>query len=309
MGQVWSDEQEFYLVQTENTDPGRFAQLFRDVPMDIGEIFRISRNVIEHHAGINTGKIPVERYKEMEIERVEDILGRISDNGVTDIVSPIALKDKVVGNCFNISKLAVSILREKGIPARIRYAYCTYFYPDFNHEQAIVEYWSESESTWLRGDASMNFEILDHLNIKVDIDLLRVSHNLSTGIADVWMGCRAGTLDFSDYGASITSRKRGGLGHVAHKLVHDLACLNQVELMDCDFIAPPKNYLKSRNLDLDAFDKVAGILMDTKYPEFLYSNANIPLCARPRRILRKSRFSGVNVRRPKELPWKAELRK
>lgn len=309
MSSHWGEEQEFYLIQTENTDPGKFSRFLDDVPMDITEIFRISRNVVEHHAGINTERIPIERYREMEIERIEDIFGRLATNGVTSIVEPIMLKDKVVGNCFNISKVAVSLLRAKGVPARIRYAYCTYFYPDFNHEQAIVEYWNEAEGKWLRGDASMNFEILNHLNINVDIDLLRVSEKLSAQIADIWIGCRAGQLDFSDYGASISSRKRGGLGHVAHKLIHDLACLNHIELMDCDFIAPPKRYLKSKNLDLGAFDTAARILKDMMYPEYCYGNDSIPLCVVPRRIMRRSRFSGVNVRRQKELPWKTVLMK
>jgi acyl-coenzyme A synthetase/AMP-(fatty) acid ligase/acyl carrier protein len=295
MNSNWTDEHNYYLQQTKNTNQEQYSYFADNVPDDIQEIFRIARNVVEHHAGINTAKISLDRYAEMEIDRVADIFAILHRNGVRDITQPIALKDKVVGNCFNISKVAVSLLRAKGIPARIRYAYCTYFYDDFNHEQALVEYWDVKDKKWRRGDASMNEEIMEQLKIKVKIDLLNVSQELSQSIADVWIGCRKGTLSFESYGASVDTRKRGGLGHVAHKLTHDLACLNQLELMACDFIAPPKNYLKSRNLKLEQFDNLALILKDHDYKVYQYEQKQVPFCATPRRILRKSRFTGVTL--------------
>lgn len=291
----WTDEQDYYLQQTKNTDPGQFSYLLDNVPTDVKEIFRVARNVVEHHAGINSEKIALERYIEMEIDPVSDIFSILHKNGVRDITQPIALEHKVVGNCFNISKVAVSILRAKGIPARIRYAYCTYFYDGFNHEQALVEYWDKQAHMWRRGDASMNEEIMKHLDINIDIDLLNVSTELSQPIADVWIGCRKGELSFEQYGASVDTRKRGGIGHVAHKLTHDLACLNQLELMACDFIAPPNNYLRSRNLKLEQFDNLALILKDHDYKAYQYEKKQVPFCATPRRILRKSRFTGVSL--------------
>jgi acyl-coenzyme A synthetase/AMP-(fatty) acid ligase/aryl carrier-like protein len=296
MKRYWTEEQDYYLKQTTNTDMGSISYLAQTISDDVFDIFQAARNVVEHHAGINTDKIPLNRYVEMEIDKVSDMLETLAKNGITTLAEPIPLEKKVVGNCFNISKVAVSLLRQKGIPARIRYAYCSYFYPDFSHEQALVEYWDSANGRWKRGDASMNHEIMDHLEIDVDIDLLDVSPELSQPIADVWIGCRSGKLDFADYGASVENRKRGGLGHVAHKLTHDLACLNQIELMACDFIALPKNYLMSRNLKLEAFDEVSQLLADTDFSTYRFTNTDIPLCAVPRRILRKSRFTGVNVR-------------
>lgn len=231
----------------------------------------------------------------MEIDKVEDILSILAANDVESILEPIPLEKKVVGNCFNISKVAVSILRHVGIPSRIRYAYCTYFYPDFSHEQALVEYWDAREKIWRRGDASMNHEIMKHLEIDIDIDLLNVDKSLSMPISDVWIACRSGNMDFGDFGASVENRKRGGVGHVAHKLTHDLACLNQIELMACDFIAPPANYLRNKNLNLEAFDRVAELLHEESIEQLNYWNSDLPFCVKPRRILRKSRFTGVNV--------------
>lgn len=141
----------------------------------------------------------------------------------------------------------------------------------------------------------MNEEIMKHLDINIDIDLLNVSTELSQPIADVWIGCRNGELSFEQYGASVDTRKRGGIGHVAHKLTHDLACLNQLELMACDFIAPPNNYLRSKNLKLEQFDNLALILKDHDYKAYQYEQKQVPFCATPRRILRKSRFTGVNL--------------
>ena len=290
-----TSELEYYLQQSTNTKPGKYQYYFDDVELDITDIFHVSRNIIEHHAGINTAKIPLHRYAEMEINKVENILSLLEQNGIKNINDNIDLEDKVIGNCFNISKLAVSMLRHLGVPARMRYTYCTYFYPNYNHEQVLVEYWDKDEKIWRRGDASMNEEILAHLGIDVDIDLLNVSTSLSMPIADVWLACRRGDMDFKEFGASIENKKRAGIGHIAHKLTHDLACLNNLELMSCDFIAPPANYLRNKNLNLRDFDQVARMLKDSNFYRIQYQNGYIPFCAKPRRILRKSRFSGVNI--------------
>lgn len=48
------DERDYYLKQTANTAPGQYAHYFKDIPLDVEQIFRISRNIVEHHAGLNS---------------------------------------------------------------------------------------------------------------------------------------------------------------------------------------------------------------------------------------------------------------
>jgi hypothetical protein len=297
-----NDELDYYLLQTENTQLPLMSLMLESIPDDIDGIFAMCRNIIEHYNGINAQRISKSRYPEVEFDRVDDIIQRIINNGVTDLSRPISFDKKVIGNCFNIAKLAVSFMRHKGIPARLRYAYCTYFNhknnPNVNSEQVLAEYWCAKKKRWLRGDPSMNWEILDYLGIKVDIDFLDVSKQLSQPISDVWLNCRAQRWSFNDYGVSLDiSRHRAGMGHVALKMTHDFACLNQIELYAFDFISPAKRFQEEINLRAPDFDILAGLLHSENFAQFRFTNKAVPFSTLPRRVLRKSPITGVTLKK------------
>jgi hypothetical protein len=296
-------EQDFYLRHSANTDPGPYAWLLDGVDEGVEAVFAAARNVVEHHAGLNSDRIAPERLAELDIYRVHAMLARVAAHGVRDLSAPIPLEHKVVGNCLNISKLACAILRQRGIPARVRYAYCSYFYPDFAHEQTLVEYWDARLGRWLRGDASMNRPVLQAMNNPVEIDLCDVAEDLSLPIARVWRACRAGDADFSHFGASVENRKRAGFGNVALKMLQDLACLNQVEMMPWDFSGPSSRFLRSRHLDLDRFDVLADMLLDGDWEALLYPNRRLPFFAIPRRVLRRSPHTGCSLTFVKDGRW------
>lgn len=292
------NEYRYYLRQTNNTAISAFGWLLENIPNDVNTIFWICRNILEHYNGINAKKINKARYHEIEIDKVADLLTLLVRKGVTDIIKPIPFEHKIISNCFNIAKLATSLLRYRGIPSRLRYAYCSYFNhknnPDVNSEQVLVEYWDNACQRWLRGDPSMNWEILNHLNIKVDINFLDVNKDLSQPISDVWINCRRGLWRFNDYGVSLgESRKRSGMGHVALKMTHDFACLNQLELYAFDFISPSNRFQQENNLRPQDFDQLAEILHTEQFSQFHHLNNRIPFSVRPRRILRKSPITGI----------------
>lgn len=297
-----NNEQEYYLLQTHNTALPLDFHMAKEIPDDVKDIFSMCRNIMEHYNGINADVIDKTRYVEIELDRVADILNLLLDKGVVNISNPIPLDKKIIGNCFNIAKLAVSFMRCKGIPARLRYTYCTYFNhknnPNINSEQVLTEYWCTKKRRWLRGDPSMNWEILEHLGIQVDVDFLNVTKELSQPISDVWLNCREQRWDFDDYGVSLdATRRRAGMGHVALKMTHDLACLNQVELYAFDFISPVKRFQQEINLRPEVFDTLAEILHSEDFDKFRFTNKSIPFSTLPRRVLRKSPITGVTLKK------------
>ncbi|GGY81863.1 transglutaminase domain-containing protein [Pseudoduganella plicata] len=298
-----ASEQAFYLRQSANTDPGPYAGLLDSAGNDVERVFAAARNVVEHHAGLNSERIGRERLAELDIYTVRELLAHVAGHGVGNLRAPIPLAHKVVGNCLNISKLACAMLRQRGVPARLRYAYCSYFYPDFAHEQTLVEYWDTGLGRWLRGDASMNRPVLEALGNPVQIDLRDVAPDLSLPIAQVWRDCRAGLADFAGFGASVENRKRAGAGNVALKMLQDLACLNHVEMMPWDFAAPSARFLRSRHLDLPAFDALAALMLEGDWHDLLYVNGRLPFFAIPRRVLRRSPYTGCSVTLVKDGIW------
>lgn len=293
-------ERAYYLRHTSNTDPGRYGYLFDSLGDDIDVLFQAARHVVEHHGGLNAARIGPHRLAEMDVYRVEDLLGKVAAHGVRDLREDVPLEHKTIGNCVNISKVACGMLRHKGIPARIRYAYCTYFYPRLAHEQTLVEYWLDEQGRWLRGDASMNWPVLRARKIDVEIDFRDVAEHLSKPVAKVWQACRRGEDRFDRYG----NYNRVGMGHVAQKMLHDLACLNQVEMMPWDFGAPATFFWTSRPLDSLAFDALAEQMAGASWDELLYTARRLPFFAVPRRVLRKSPYSGNSLTFVKEGVWK-----
>ena len=60
--------------------------------------------------------------------------------------------DKLVLTCRFISILAVSILKSRGIPARVRSGFAPYFEENQSDDHWIVQYWSDKEDRWITID-------------------------------------------------------------------------------------------------------------------------------------------------------------
>ncbi|MBA2649377.1 MAG: hypothetical protein H0U75_07240 [Legionella sp.] len=224
----------FYVAQSKYTDFGDFLPLIKNVPNDIEEIFKYSRNVIEHFHGINKNKIKPRRLLDVDIRYNKDILNRIKQCGYNDITNDIAFEDRIVGTCRTQAVFTCGILRAKGIPARTRYKYCTYFIEDFNHEQVLVEYWCHKKNRWLLGDPAMNHEVLQSKGISIHFDLCDVPQDKSMSIAAAWTNCRNKKTAPYFYGAYSKENKYNGYEHIHRKLYQDLACLNKIEVVEWD---------------------------------------------------------------------------
>lgn len=225
---------EFYCTQSSYTDLGEYSSMIEEMPTDLSEICRIVRNVIEHYHGINKNKIKTRRFLDVDIRFNKEILARVKQLGYNNIQEPIEFENKIIGSCRTQAVLACGILRHMKIPARVRYKYCTYFIEDFNHEQAVVEYWDKEKNCWILIDPAMNYEILEYKNIKIDFDLCHIPDDKSMPVSTAWLDARAGKVDPNLFGAFSNNNKNCGLWHIRVKLLHDLACLNKIEVLEWD---------------------------------------------------------------------------
>jgi hypothetical protein len=55
-------------------------------------------------------------------------------------------KDRLVLGCREMQFLLASILKHRGIPARVRYGHAPYLIPGFHTSHTICEVWNEKES-------------------------------------------------------------------------------------------------------------------------------------------------------------------
>jgi hypothetical protein len=215
------------------TSVGKHAPLFAPIPHDVAGLARIVQGLVlyEYVATEFYGvTVPEERKLESHIRRIEEILDRLLglDDRPLDVARPP--ERRLVGICHHFALLPVAMLRAKGVTARARGGFGSYFNPPYFEDHWVSEYWNEAEARWVLVDAQINDVWREHLEI--DFDPLDVPRDRFVVAADAWMRCRAGEADPSKFG--IFRGDLRGLWFIAGSLVRDVAALNKMEMLPWD---------------------------------------------------------------------------
>lgn len=224
---------EFYAGHSRFSTPGHYGEALDAMPSNPEDIARVVPGLVlyEHVAEPFYGcPIPDERRAESHIRPVEAILGAILalDGRPLDELRPP--EARLVGICRHYALLAVSLLRQHGVPARVRSGFARYFDPTSYEDHWVCEYWKASESRWALLDAQLDEVFQQRLGI--DFDVLDVPREQFLTAGKAWRRCRAGELDPQTFGIGFV--KLHGLWFIATSLVRDVAALNKVEVLPWD---------------------------------------------------------------------------
>ena len=88
--------------------------------------------------------------------------------------------------CRDNALLLASILKYRGIPARVRYGFAPYLIPGFHANHVICEVWNEKDNRWMLVDPSAD-----------RIDFAREEFDFSN---DVWLKMQKKEIDPKLYG-------------------------------------------------------------------------------------------------------------
>jgi hypothetical protein len=248
---------QYYTDQSIMTNPGEYVYLYQKLPSDVSELCEVVQGVMLHifwTQGYGV-ELSEERKEEVQIRKVEDMLARIIelDERPINLMRDPSLK--VVGNCRDFSLLLCSLLRHRGIPARPRCGFATYFTPGRYEDHWICEYWNSDEERWVKVDAQLDSLQIETLKIDFNPHDLPAGKFLTAG--ETWQSCRSGDID-PDY-CGIFELK--GLWFVAGNVMRDFMALNKLEVLpwDCNVI------MEARGTQLDhedyvTLDKVAELV-------------------------------------------------
>jgi hypothetical protein len=269
---------EYYKVQSELSDPGKFVYLYDDLPDDIPSIVKIVQNIIIHFFwtttdktyGISlkdievTGRDPNKEHNQRKIEEKLSTFVSIKNTSLTEPRDPI---DRVVGNCRDFALLLTSILRHKGIPARERSGVARYFYPppkDFHEDHFITEYWNEQENRWVMVDPQID-EIQRNV-LKLTMDTYDIPNDQFLGAGKSWIILREGKIKPEQIGVG----QYTGESYTRYKLIQDLASLNKIEVMAWEHwgICSSKDELTDKEYEL--LDKLAKDIANSRDPETFF---------------------------------------
>nr|WP_277349822.1 transglutaminase-like domain-containing protein [Planosporangium thailandense] len=136
---------------------------------------------------------------------------------------------RFAGTCRDFSILLCAMLREVGVPARLRAGFASYFLPGFFDDHWVVEYWSEAHG-WRLADAQLAAGAAEAY--RVDVDPVDIPRDAFLVGGQAWQDCRRGDRDPGQFGVSGIGL--AGMGEVQGNVVRDLAALAKVETLPWD---------------------------------------------------------------------------
>jgi hypothetical protein len=231
---------DFYRKYSEFTDPGEYTYLYKNLPDSLPELCSLVRSQFIHaYAELPRYReqIPEERWNEsMNYPNVKSILEGLLSYDSSGIVNGRKPEDRLVLICRHNAILLASILKYRGIPARVRYGHATYLIPNFHTSHTICEVWNEKEMRWMLVDPSMDM-----------VDFSREKFDFSN---DAWLQMQSGEIDPNLYGIP---HRYSGMGSILAKLCSDLPCILGTEYPITQY-SPILDYVFEKRGQLPAED-------------------------------------------------------
>jgi hypothetical protein len=206
------------LTDLAGVDPAVLA----DLPPDPIALCRLPPGLVIQPPAASALGLPAERLEENQIRPAAGLVAALLTQDPAPLTVPREPAARVVGTCRHFAVLACALLRHRGIPARARCGFATYFQPGQGLDHWVVEYWA---GRWVRVDA----EVIGQ-TILARLDDLQPGEFYTGG--EAWAAYRAGSIDAQRFG--VYGTENWGPAEIRGNAVRDLAALNKVEMLPWD---------------------------------------------------------------------------
>ena len=203
---------DFYRQYSSFTDPGEYEYLYKNLPDSLPELCQLIRSQFIHpYAELPRyrDKIPEERWNESfrytTVQSILEGLVTYNSSGLTKDRKP---EDRLILGCRENAIMLASILKYRGIPARVRTGHVTYLRPKFHMSHTICEVWNEHKNRWMLVDPST-----------VMIDFSREQFDFSN---ELWLKLQNKEIDPDQYGFP---GRYSGFVSIVGKVCPDLASI------------------------------------------------------------------------------------
>ena len=200
------------LTDLSRVDPS----VLHRVPDDPVEICGLAQSLIVHPFETEPLGLPEKRFADNQLRPAEAIVGALLSLRPDPVHVPRDPHERVVGTCRHFALLTTALLRHRGIEARARCGFATYFQEGKGVDHWVVEL--RQNGGWTRFDPQI---------VKQD---LTPEQFLSGG--EAWVAHRAGRIDAMKFGVGGTDN--WGPAEIRGNAIRDLAALNKVEMLPWD---------------------------------------------------------------------------
>lgn len=263
-----NEQLKFYSSYGPLTTLERYEQEIDELPSDVGTLVKIVTELGIYDVvakDFYNVELNDEREDEIHIRRAEDMFKRIFLLSDSSLNEKRNLDQRIACRCHAFTKLIVSILRSKGIPARSRCGFATYLTPNRYEDHWVCEYWNKDRQQWIIVDAQIDKVWNERLGNSINFLDINKEQFISAG--DAWQMCRKGIEHPEKFGISFYEGLKG-LWFIAGNLIRDIAALNKYEMLPWDIWgAIPWSNIKFSDDQLNFFDKLA-ILSSTPNESF-----------------------------------------
>jgi hypothetical protein len=202
---------DFYRSYGSFTDPGEYGALYKNLPESLADLCRLIKAQMIHpvaYLPLYRDLIPPERsYEDLEYPTVQTILAGLMKHNPAGLTQDRKPGQRLVVSCRYHAILLASILKSRGIPARVRYGFAGYLYPGRFINHVICEVWNDQDQRWMLVDP--------------DRQMVDFSSGQFETSDDVWRRYRQGGLDSSLYGVP----DWWGAHPILDVLCHDIAAV------------------------------------------------------------------------------------
>ena len=221
--------QDYYRTQSTLSDPGVYAYLFDTLPDDLDSICYAVRNVYVHYM---SNRLDRDQQSDVDTRTMEKILEAIVGRNSAPLTVERPLHERFIGCCRDAALMLCSILRYKGIPARIRVGFAPYIHlevKDFAVDHVITEVWDAAANRWKFVDAEQDAYLIEYN--RIDFDVLDIPPDQFIVGGAAWQQMRDGDVSPDAYGYEATDPERRGEGAIRNQLLLDVAALNKAEVL------------------------------------------------------------------------------
>lgn len=261
---------DYYRTHGALSEPGRFRPFLSTLPTDVPALCRFIQGIVLHADwaaayGVNDPTLSRETLP------IEQRLALVQATGTTALPP----EQRTPGTCRDFALMLCSLLRERGVAARVRCGFATYFTGNPFEDHWVCEYWLEGEGRWVLADAQLDPLMCERLRIDFDPTDLPAGKYLNA--AEAWARWRENLAEADAFGHGAAR----GAWFLRVNLMRDLLSLNKQETSDRDGWRMLS--AESKQLDEAALADCDRIAAMTRTAGFSPIGANLVFQNRPER--------------------------
>lgn len=223
---------QFYIKHSIFSQPGEYGARYHDLPQSLSSLIASVNNLFFHYADQLMYAFPIlqKQFYELDLRTIQDRLECLLQKSKISLNCLREHHQKVLGACRDSALLLCSVLRQRGIPARLRAGFNTYYNPQFYLDGFCLQYYDSVLSKWITVDPRTTEQVIHFHHLNIDFDLTDLSENHFIPAAKAWQLCRRQQASANQFGY----RHFSGLNYIRNKVIQDFLLLNKYELLIWD---------------------------------------------------------------------------